>query len=154
MKHIQTFEDFINENESLNEANVFDNQDDMHANWQTKLKKPADIFASGIKEWELYQALAKKKPSRGDTIKIQTPLFKYGIIKDKSFFSGPNKYWEVYEITDLISNDIMKIERKESGGRGYTELLLVKGHGIYVLGGNGYDRDLAQVPDEFKKFIN
>jgi hypothetical protein len=152
MKNIKTFEDFVNE--SLNEANVFDNQDDMNANWQTKLKKPADIFASGIREWELYQSLAKKKPSRGERIKIQTPLFKYGIIKDKSFFNGPNKYWEVYEITDLISNDIMKIERKESGGRGYTELLLVKGHGIYVLGGNGYDRDLAQVPDEFKKFIN
>ena len=156
MKNLQTFEEFLNENlnENLNEGITFSDSDDMQKNWETKLRKPADIHASHVREWDLYQALVKKKPNRGDKIKLQTPLFKYGIIKDKSYFNGPNKYWEVYEITDLISNDVMKIERKESGGNGYTEILLVKGKGVYLLGGNGYNRDLEFVPADFKKFIN
>jgi hypothetical protein len=77
----------------------------------------------------LYRTLEKKKPHQGDKIKIQKTLFKYGIIDDKSWFNGPNGVWEVYEVTHLISNDVMKLQRRESGGHRYTDLLKIKDHG-------------------------
>lgn len=152
MKNLHTFEEFLNE--SLNEGVTFMDADDLHKNWASKLKKPSGIHADHAREWDLYQALEKKKPHVGDTIKIQTPLFKYGVIKDKSYFSGPNKNFEVYEVTNLISNTVMKLERKESGGDKYTEILYVKDKGVYLLGGNGWNRDLEFVPEEYKKYID
>lgn len=152
MKHIKTFESFLNEALDINESDktIFSNQDDMHNNWESKLKKPSNIFCKLVDEWDLYRTLEKKKPSQGGKIKIQKTLFKYGIIDDKKWFSGPNGVWEVYTVTHLISNDVIKLERRESGGRGYTDFLYIKGSGIYKLGGNGYNRDINEVPDEYK----
>ena len=154
MKHIQTFEGFLNEGQ-LNEGDkdIFKSQDDMHATWETKLKKPNNIHANTIANWDLYRTLEKKKPAQGGKIKVQTTLYKYGIIDDKKWFNGPNGVWEVYTVTHLISNNVIKLERRESGGNGYTELLYVKGHGVYSLGGNGYNRDAQIVPDEYKQYV-
>jgi hypothetical protein len=153
MKNLHTFKEFLNESQ-LNEGdkNIFSSQDDMHNNWESKLKKPNNLFCKNIDEWDLYRTLEKKKPHQGDKIKIQKTLFKYGIIDDKSWFNGPNGVWEVYTVTHLISNDAMKLERRESGGNRYTEFLYVKGHGIFKLGGNGYNRDINEVPDEYKAY--
>ena len=46
----------------------------------------------------------------------------------------------------------MKLQRRESGGHRYTDLLYIKDHGIYRLGGNGYNRDINEVPDEYKVY--
>ena len=138
----------------LNEGdkNIFSSQDDMFKTWESKLKKPNNLFCKNIAEWDLYRTLEKKKPHQGDKIKIQKTLFKYGIIDDKSWFNGPNGVWEVYTVTHLISNDVMKLQRRESGGHRYTDLLYIKDHGIYRLGGNGYNRDINEVPDEYKVY--
>ena len=125
----------------------------MNDTWETKLKKPNNIHSKNVDEWDLYRTLEKKKPAQGGKIKIQTTLYKYGIIDDKKWFNGPNGVWEVYTVTQLISNDVIKLERREAGGNGYTEFLYVKGHGVYKLGGNGYNRDAKIVPDEYKQYV-
>jgi hypothetical protein len=48
MKHIQTFESFLNEALDINESDktIFSNQDDMHNNWESKLKNQVTFFAN------------------------------------------------------------------------------------------------------------
>ena len=132
----------------------FEDSDDMFVNWKKVLKKPDDIYAPSIQDWDLYLRLTKKKPPvKGKSFKIEKPLYKYGVITDKSYFSGPTKQWDVYTVLDIISNDIIKVSKREAGGSGRTVYLFVKGKGVYAIQGN-WKNGLDHLPDEYKEFIN
>lgn len=131
---------------------TFKSSEDLDKNWIQVLGKPENIKAAIPLLWNVYQALCKHIPHQGKKLKVEKCLYKYGIIADKSFFNGPNKYWEVFTVTHLISNEVVRLRRDGSSSRHYYDYLFIKGHGLYYLGGSMKNWDVSEVPAEFQQY--